>query len=71
MIATELMDVLAKAIEKNPKIDVYLAISKKDVETLGLEKIEDTGFFDVNVKAIPEEDIAFIFIKKDDKTHKK
>lgn len=62
MKAVELMEILAMAVEKNPNVDISLAISKKNVENLILKKIEDTEFFDINVKSVPEEDIVFLFL---------
>ena len=68
MKAVELMETLAKAIEKNPKIDVSFMINEEDVKDFNLGTMEGTNFFDIGTDIISEEDVAFIFLKKGIKT---
>lgn len=64
MKAVELMETLAKAVDKNPKIDVSFMISEGDIKDFGLGTMEGTNFFDIVTDAHPEEDVIFIFLKK-------
>lgn len=64
MKAVELMETLAKVIEKNPKVDVSFMINEEDIKDFGLGMIEETKFFDIGIDALSEEDVVFIFLKK-------
>lgn len=68
MEAVELMKTLAKAVDKNPKVDVSFMISEEDIKDFGLGTMEGTNFFDIETDALPEEDVVFIFFKKGIKT---
>lgn len=68
MKAVELMETLANAVAKNPKVDVSFVINEEDIKDLGLGTMEGTNFFDIGTDALPEEDVVFIFFKKGIKT---
>lgn len=65
MKAVELMETLAKAVEKNPKVDVSFMINEEDIKDFGLGTMEGTNFLDIGADAHPEEDVVFISFKKE------
>lgn len=64
MKAIELMDILAKAVNKNSRVDVSFMINEETVKDFNLGTMEGTNFFDIGMDTVPEEDVAFIFLKK-------
>jgi hypothetical protein len=65
MKAIELMETLANAVVKNPKVDVSFMINEEEIKDFGLGMIDRTNFFDIGVYAPPEDDVVFIFLKKE------